>query len=73
MTSIFLKGCPHCEGQVAFHKDDEPGGCDGCHLIECKSCNAFFDYSVGADPLNSCEGLDDLREACAALFNRRPE
>ena len=39
-----LLPCPHCGGDVDFHKDEE---CSGCHYIWCGQCNAFFDFATG--------------------------
>ena len=63
-----LLSCPFCGGDVSFHKDE---GCDGCHLIQCGQCRAFFDFATGADPGNDCASVDALRAAIAPMWNTR--
>lgn len=66
-SKIELLPC-QCGGKAEFHSGD---GCDGCHYIHCPACGAMTDYSDKVDPSNSCETLDQLRELCASMWNRR--
>ena len=63
-----LRPCPFCGGDVSFHKDED---CQGCHLIQCVQCHAFFDFATGADPGNDCESVDALRTSIAPMWNTR--
>lgn len=65
-----LKPCPFCGHDVKFCdcEDRMKGG--GCHQIACVNCG-LIDLSLGADPANIIENLQELREEIAVVWNRR--
>ncbi|KWF90336.1 hypothetical protein [Burkholderia cepacia] len=62
-----LKPC-FCGAPVNFHHDED---CDGCHYLECKACQGWFDFSMAVDPDNKIEDLAELRARIAAHWNAR--
>lgn len=67
-----LSNCPICRGEVSFHQH-ETDCPEGCHHLMCEQCGSCFDLSLAADPDNTCETLQDLRQKITGIWNRQQE